>query len=198
MSLLHYKHVTAEDLTPEELKNSNLPDSSLLSVWVELTSPAKRTYTAVHVADQSYLEIHEEKYRELLIEEIRNRNKQKTPLTKKIVNCFKDLSRLSEPIKSHILLSSDKKKDLNDFEKVQKILADKTHGAVLEDYKDRFDDVCNIIFLGNKLTKKEIANLVISYEKYFKDVKIPFASFYNVGKLIGKNPGIPSGKLQYN
>jgi len=41
--------VTVKDLTPEELRASSLPDGSIVSIQVEFTSEAGKSYNATHV-----------------------------------------------------------------------------------------------------------------------------------------------------
>ncbi len=49
------KNLNVEDLTPEELRASNLPDYCLYSIFVEFTSEADNHYKAVHVCNREQI-----------------------------------------------------------------------------------------------------------------------------------------------
>ncbi|MFH0949116.1 MAG: hypothetical protein V1802_01365 [Candidatus Aenigmatarchaeota archaeon] len=48
-----YNHVSAKNLTSEELRASKIPDECLAAVWVEFRSKADKRYQAVHVRRHS-------------------------------------------------------------------------------------------------------------------------------------------------
>ncbi len=80
----------------------------------------------------------------------------------------------------HILLSN-KKKDWDDFHKIQKLIAKNVNGYLRKEITDRSEDICNVIRLRRKPTQQKIAKQIQKfYRKYFNDVKIVCVYFNKV------------------
>lgn len=82
------------------------------------------------------------------------------------------------PTGPYILLASEDK-DKEDFKRVEKIVAEEARASALGKISERGDmDICNVLEINRKLTRKDFVDCVGRYEQHFKDVAIPVAYFY--------------------
>ncbi len=174
-----YDDVRANNLTPEELAGSRLPDDSLVSIHVYFKSQANKSYLAAH---NWYQERHYPK------------------------TSFRDHSYTRPEAAQIRLCSTDKDKD--DFKFVEKILrkitGGKTDGSNSNDDwdslrrewgEDVISDVWSHIYLKGRLTQTKVASFAQAYALHFNEVNIWKCFYHNVPRLSFEDSGLPLEKL---
>jgi hypothetical protein len=103
---------------------------------------------------------------------------------------------LKHPTGRYILLVGEKK-DKKDFENTIKTLASINECWYETNIDEREDDICTCVMWPKINSNNDFADLVESYKKYFKDVRIDCAIYDKIPESIYNNPGFPIEKIKF-
>lgn len=163
-----YSWVYAQNLTPEELSKSKLPDDSIVSIHVYFRSPTGKSYLAAH---NWYSET--KRRPETSQIHLSGPDEDKTD--------FRSVEKIVRKITGGITDGSNVD---DDWDKERQEWGD-----------DIIRDVWSDIYLNGKLTQTRVASFVQAYALHFREVNIGRAAYTDVPISSVKNPGLSLEKL---
>lgn len=163
-----YEWVYAENLTPEELSKSKLPDDSICSIHVSFKSLTGKSYFAAHNRYSETERRHETSQIRLC-----GPDKDKTD--------FRSVERILRRITGEITRESNVD---DDWDSLKREWGD-----------DIIRDVWSHIYLKGKLTQTRVASFVQAYALHFREVNIGRAAYTDVPISSVKDSRLPLEKL---